>query len=548
MTPQSTATPARIGGESKLSIVWLVPIVALLIGVWMVYTHWASQGPLIEITFLDGEGIEAGKTKVKMKNVEVGSVLDLNLSSNAEHVALSVRIEKDAEHLLRGDTNFWVVRPRVGKGGITGLGTLLSGAYIELSPGSKALSSLDFEGLETPPVTPVGTPGLHLTLQSDSDQGLNEGDPILFHGTEVGTIEYVHFNTDERRNYYNAFIAEPFDALITRNTRFWFSSGISVNISSDGVRVEMASLAAVIAGGVSFDVPEGQPRGELITERTFFNIYPREDAIYEMQYKHSLTYAILFDDSIRGLKPGAAVEYRGIKVGRVLRADIDYPEIKNLLEPTSRIPVLIEVVPARLGFVDAKAALPKLQQRIDQLISGGLRGGLATGSLLTGQKYVELQYHEGVPGAAQMFAGHRVIPAINGQFGQLLESVENTLDTINKLPLGEIAQSARDAIDEATATLSELRKSATELEGIMANPASHQLVGNLNATLFSFQKLAGDFSEGSLTHQELRQTLSSLEEVLKQLQPVLGTLRRKPNSLIFGSSQDQDIEPKGVKQ
>ncbi|MFK8049827.1 MAG: intermembrane transport protein PqiB [Halioglobus sp.] len=548
MTTQGNATPANVDGGSKLSIVWLVPVIALVIGLWMVYTHWASQGPLISITFQNAEGIEAGKTKVKMKNVEVGAVLEVKLSDNAEHVVLSVRIEKDAKHLLRSDTNFWVVRPRVGKGGITGLGTLLSGAYIELSPGSQAQAAFGFEGLETPPVTPVGTPGLHITLESDSNQALTEGDPVLFHGTEVGTIEYVHFNSAERRNYYNVFIAEPFDALITSNTHFWFSSGITLNVSADGVRVELASLATLIAGGVSFDVPKGQPRGELITERAFFTIYPREDAIYEKQYKHALTYAILFDDSIRGLKPGAAVEYRGIKVGRVLRADIDFPEIQNLLDPASRIPVLIEVVPARLGFADTEAALPKLRQRIDALIADGLRGGLATGSLLTGQKYVELQYHEGVPGEPQTFAKYRVIPAINGQFGQLLESVEDTLDTINKLPLGEIAQGARDAIDEATGTLSELRKSATELEGIMANPASHQLVGNLNATLFSFQKLAGDFSEGSLTHQELRQTLSSLEEVLKQLQPVLGTLRRKPNSLIFGSSVDEDLEPKGVKQ
>ena len=317
---------ARIGHGPRFSSIWFVPIVAVLIGIWMVYAHWARQGPIIEIRFDSGEGIEAGKTKVKLKNVDIGEVLELNLTEDAERVVLAVRIQKQNADLLREDTKFWVVRPRVGRGGISGLDTLLSGSYIEMSPGTSEASARAFEGLETPPVTPIGTPGLHVTLNSDGNRALNEGDPILFHGMEVGTIEYVHFNSQERRTYYNAFIEAPYDRLITTNTQFWFSRGLSVELSPEGIRINVATLATFLRGGVSFDVPAGQPLGERITERAFFTIHRRESDIYEKHYEHALHYVVLFDDSIRGLRPGAPVEYRGVKVGQVLRTDVSDSE------------------------------------------------------------------------------------------------------------------------------------------------------------------------------------------------------------------------------
>jgi len=547
---------ARVGSGPKISTIWLVPAVAIAIGAWMVYSHWSSQGPLIEITFVSGEGIEAGKTKVKRKNVAVGDVLELRLSDDAEHVVLSVRIDKDEARLLREDSQFWVVRPRVGKGGVSGLNTLLSGAYIELSPGSEANLAYEFTGLERPPFTPPGTPGLHITLDSDGNRPLGEGDPVLFHGIEVGKIEYVHFNSEERVTYYNAFVAAPYDRLVTTNTRFWFSSGLSVDMSAAGIRLEMASLTTVISGGVSFDVPVGQPQGEHITERAFFTIYPRESAINETHYEHSLSYMVLFDNSIRGLKPGAPVEYRGVKVGSVIRTDIVYPEIDNMLMPRARIPVLLEIIPARFGFPDEESILAEVDGRLIELVGAGLRAGLATGSLLTGQKYIELQYDRdsgseadgGAGGDVEVFAGYKVIPSINGQLGQLLDNASRTLEVINKLPLDEVLDSAQSALDEIAATLAEFRKSATELDEILTDPASHELIGTLNKTLISFQQLAGDFSEGSATHAELQDSLRSLAKMLQELEPVLKNLRRQPNSLIFGGSDDEDLEPTGAQE
>jgi paraquat-inducible protein B len=539
---------ARVGGGVRFSTVWLVPVVALLIGLWMTYSHYAGQGPIIEISFQSAEGIQPGTTKVRTKNVEIGEVLDLLLSEDADEVVLSVRIENHAEHLLREDSRFWVVRPRIGAAGITGLGTLLSGAYIELSPGTAEDLESSFVGLEKPPVTPLGTPGLRVTLNSAGNQALQEGEPILFQGIEVGRIESVDFDNQKRRTYYDAFIAAPYDELVTENTRFWFNSGMSVDLSADGIRFNIASLSAVLAGGVAFDVPDGLPLGEQITDRAYFTIYPRESASREIIYENALSFVILFEDSIRGLRPGAPVEYRGVKVGEVVRTDIDYHEIGNLLELDSRIPVMIDLVPARFGFSDDYAVLDEVDERVNELIEDGLTAGLAMGNLLTGQKYIELQYHANGSGEILSFAGYTVIPSIDGQLDQLLDNASNAMVTINQLPLEQLVGNANVAFDEMAATLAELRKSAAELDEILADPASHELMGTLNAALLSFQQLAMDFSEGSATNLELQQSLESLARTMNELEPVLRNIRRRPNSLIFGGSEDEDLEPKGERE
>jgi paraquat-inducible protein B len=542
------ARVARVGGDLKFSKVWLVPLVALVIGLWMTYSHYAGQGPIIEITFHSGEGIQAGTTKVRTKNVEIGEVLDLRLSEDAEEVVLSVRIYDHAEQLLREDSQFWVVRPRIGAGGISGLGTLLSGAYIELSPGSDGDLSDNFVGLDRPPVTPLGTPGLHVTLNSADNQALREGDPVIFQGNEVGTIETAFFDNQKRRSYYSAFIAAPYDELVTENTRFWFNSGLSVDLSADGIRFDMASLSTVLAGGVAFDVPEGLPLGEQVTARAFFTIYPRESASREIDYENALSFVILFDDSIRGLSPGAPVEYRGVKVGEVVRTDIEYGEIENLLEPDARIPVLIDIVPARLGYADDFSVLDEVDNRISELIDDGLTAELAMGNLITGQKIIVLHYHDDSFGEVRQFAGYTVIPSIDGELDQLLTNASSAVKAINELPLGDVVDSANVALDEIAATLAEFRKSASDLDEILSDPASHELMGTLNATLRSFQQLAVDFSEGSATNADLQQSLESLARTLNELEPVLRNLRRKPNSLIFGGSEGEDLEPKGDRE
>ncbi len=541
--PQAQVTPLK-----SISIIWLIPIIAVLIGAWMIYFHLSSLGPLVVINFETAEGIEAGKTKIKIKNVEVGLVEGVELSDNLEGVAVTARIHKHDEHLLKTDTQFWVVRPRIGKGGISGLGTLFSGAYIELSPGRLDEESYEFIGLDSEPVTPVGTPGLHITLESSGYQALQIGDPVLFHGLDVGRIEHVHFNTEERTVYYNAFIQSPYDRLITTNTKFWEVSGIEIDSSADGIRIQLGSLETMVSGGVTFDVPKDLPRGELVTEREFFIIYPNKDAINESRYKYALHYILLFKDSIRGLRPGAPVEYRGIKIGTVTRTDVNYPEITNVLDHNTLIPIMITVEPARMGFEDNEGVLPQVEQKIAKLLKEGLRGSLATGNLLTGSKYIELQYdEEGMMSNLATFSGYPVIPTLESQFEQIVSKMSNLMDKLNGLPLVSIVNSADTALQQVTFTLTEFQNTTAQLEILLKQSTEQNLVGSIQSTLENFKQLTADFSEGSLTYEELQSTLRFMKATLAELEPLLLQLNQKPNSLIFSNQKRQDIEPKGAE-
>lgn len=541
MTENNASVKAGVTKSARIHKIWVVPIVAFGVGLWMVYANWASQGPVIEISFSDGAGMEAGKTKVKRRNVEVGEIEALHLDEDAQRVVATVRIHKEYSDLIRADSQFWIVRPRIGRGGVTGLGTLLSGAYIEMSRGIADGAAGVFEGLEMPPVTAIGTPGLHVTLSGDGSRRLVEGQPILFHGSQVGRIEYVHFNTVERQTFYNAFIEEPYDRLITSNTRFWFANGIAFNLSADGIQIQMDSVESLIEGGVAFDVPQGQPVGERITERRIFTIYAHQNAINERVYEQSIDYMLLFEESIRGLSPGAPVEFRGVRVGSVQRTDIDYADVTNLLDPNTRIPVLIKLEPARLGYDDTDTERDLAKTRINELLQSGLHASIANGNLLTGQKFIELAYVQRDVTELLSFADYAVIPSVGGRVGRLMDSVAKTAASLSELPLDDMVVSVKKALDQATTTLA-------QVDTILDDEESRKMFANINATLAEFRKLASDYAEGSQTNEEMQKSLESLQRTLDELQPVLKQVREKPNSLIFGGSDQPDVEPKGANE
>ncbi|NOR69538.1 MAG: intermembrane transport protein PqiB [Methylomarinum sp.] len=550
MTEQKQQSQADVIALKSISKIWLIPVVAAFIGLWMIYSHLSSEGPLITISFQTGEGIEAGKTKIRTKSVDIGLVERLELHDDLESVLVTARIAKKNQNLLKKDSSFWVVKPRIGKGGISGMGTLLSGAYIELAPGAAKDISKNFSGLEREPVTPAGTAGLHVTLDSNGDLALQVGDPILFRGIEVGRIDFVHFNAEERTVYYNAFIESPYNKLITTNTKFWAVNGVELDLSADGVRLQTGTLESIITGGVTFDVPKNIPRGEIVTKREYFTIYPNKDAIQENRYKQALRYILLFKDSIRGLKPNAPVEYKGIKIGSVIRTDVNYTEITNILDQTTLIPVLIKIEPARLGFsfADDESVLPVVDKEIIKSLKKGLRGSLVSGNLLTGSKYVELQYDEKGINELSYFSGHLVIPTREGQFDQILKQLSKVMDKVNKLPLEPVLISADKVLHQATATVKEFKKTASHLEKILKQTSDQNLPAGIQGTLSSFNKLAASFSEGSLTHTELQNLLGNMKTTLAELEPLLMELNQKPNSLIFSQQKNKDIEPQGVKK
>ncbi len=254
--------PAEIKEVKSISKLWFLPLVALLIGCWMLYYQWSNQGSLITIHFLSAEGIEAGKTKIKFLNVNIGDVKSVQLNEDGDDVLVTARMSKAAEKLLVKDSQFWVVSPKVSLDGISGLSTIISGVYIQLSRGVSTEYKDKFYALESPPVTPLGTPGLHITLNSNDQFAYEKGDPITYKGLTVGQFEDIYFNFEERVVYYNAFIKAPYHKLITTNTKFWDITGLNVDLKADGLSIKTGNLETILSNGVTFDVPTDACRRE----------------------------------------------------------------------------------------------------------------------------------------------------------------------------------------------------------------------------------------------------------------------------------------------
>lgn len=536
---------AEIKPIKSISKVWIIPIVALFIGAWMVYYAWSNQGPLITITFKEAEGLEVDSTKIKFRDLTIGKIVDLKITENFDGIEVTARLNTGTERLLTKDTKFWIVKPRIGKTGISGLSTILSGGYIELSPGEDDDRTDEFVGLETPPITPIGTPGLHITLNSDDEFAFSPGDPIIYKGLTVGTFEDVYFNFEERVVYYNAFINAPYHQLVTENTRFWNASGIKLDMSADGISMHVGNVETLLTNGATFGVPEGMPRGESITEREYFTIYPSYEKASIARYKSYVDYVILVSDSIRGLHKGAPVEYRGIKLGEVASTNIHIPDHTRLLEDAIRIPVLIRLQPGRVGLPDNEVGQENMRVQNLYWVKKGLKATLRTGNLLTGSLFVELQHFDEPVDDVETYGEYSVIPITEDSFSQITKKASVFMDSLNSLPLDGLSADARKLMVELTETVKSFKGTSEEISKVVHDANDDQITEKIAELLQQMTQLTTDFSEGSTTYEELNNSLRVLQSTLHELQPVLKQVKNKPNSLIFNSrGQEDDVEPK----
>ncbi|NND69385.1 MAG: MCE family protein, partial [Halioglobus sp.] len=303
----------------KLSAVWIIPLLALLLGVFLVVQAWMTEGPEIEISFSTATGLEQGKTRIKYRNVDIGVVEKVRLNSDFQGVIATAKLDRQAVPLLRADTRFWVVTAQVGISSITGLDTLLSGAYIQLAPGEGELGIRSFEALEQPPLTPSGAPGLRLELTAEHAASASTGNDVLYKGFKVGRVENRTFDPRERLVRYTIFIDAPYHELVNSAVRFWDISGFELSAGADGFRVETGSVDTMLLGGVAFALPDGVSAGTPVEAGTSFKLYGTRDEIHENPFSYGTYFVVKFSQSIKGLLPGAPVEYRGIPVGQVER-------------------------------------------------------------------------------------------------------------------------------------------------------------------------------------------------------------------------------------
>jgi paraquat-inducible protein B len=547
LTEEALVEPVR-----TISKIWLVPVVALFVGVWMIYYQLSNQGPLITIEFKTATGLEAGKTKVKTRDVDIGLVKSIELTEDLSGVLVTVRMEKKVTPILHADNQFWIVSPKVSLSGISGLGTILSGPYINMAPGSKQQMSEEFVALVAPPVTPAGTPGLHVTLNSDGDSDskftYKKGDPVVYKGIKVGEFEDIYFNFDERIVYYSTFIEAPYHKLITTNTKFWDISGVQMKLSASGVTVNTGSLETLLTNGVTFGIPEGMPIGKNIDDRNFFDIHPSYDSASEERFKRSAQYVILVKDTVRGLQVGAPVEYRGLIVGKVLSINTLNNNQNDLLEQGYAIPVVISIQPGRVQQPDNAIGLAFIQEQTSLWIKQGLRATLKTGNLLTGALFVDLQHYPDVPiFSPQSLQGFEIIPTITGEFSEITAKVIAILDNINEIKLKTISDNANNTLSQVAQAAKALQATASSLERLLTTVHQDKVSSALTHTLESLSNLSEDFSAGSATYKELNHTMQSLQSTLKDLQPLLLQLNSAPNSFIFSDGNEPNLIPKAKR-
>ncbi len=538
---------AKVQKVKNWSPVWIFPIVTALIGAWILFYHYSHQGPVVTLITTNAEGIEGGKTTIKSRSVDVGVVESATLTDDLTHVEITARLNAGMEKLLHGDSVFWVVKPQVGREGISGLGTLLSGAYIELQPGKKGAQPEQYQLLDSPPLAPPDAKGIRVILDSKKAGQLSPGDPVLFRGYRVGSVETSTFDTQKRTISYQLFINAPNDRLVTGNVRFWKDSGIAVDLTSAGMRVEMGSLSTLFGGGVSFDVPEGMDQGQPVAQKTAFRLYDDQKSIQDSLYTDHIDYLMFFKDSVRGLQPGAPVEFRGIRLGTVGKVPFFAPGMRQVLDDDYRIPVLIRIEPERL--INQVGDTPDIAQHIEGLMKRGLRGSLKTGNLVTGALYVDMDFFPKEPPVKEIreFSGYKIIPTVSSGLAQIQQRLMETLDKINSLPLNPMIQQATNTLSESQATMRRLQTTLDNLNKLTASQSMQQLPQDMQKTLRELNRSMQGFQPGSAAYNKMVADMQRLDQVLRELQPVLKTLNTKSNALVFEAKDKKDPEPKGAK-
>jgi paraquat-inducible protein B len=520
---------ATIDRKHGINPIWFVPVVALAIGIGMVIYTLQSQGPEITITLSTAEGIEAGKTKIKLREVDIGLVDSVVLGEDRESVVVTCSLDKSAKDLLREDTQFWVVRPRIGAGGVSGLGTLLSGGYIQLAPGEGAAGTRDFVGLEEPPVTPTGTPGAKIILTAKKAGAIGPGDPVLFRGYTIGRVETETFDAEKQLMSYSVFIDAPYNELLTTTHRFWDVSGITVEAGADGIRASSVALETLLIGGVEVGLPDGVSPGTPAMSGEVYKLYENYTSVNRRPYRHSLEYVVRFAQSVRGLSPGAPVEYRGLRLGEVQRVMLD-ELAKGLTGDGEAIPVLIRLEPGRIEQPDSPAGVETMKKAIANAVGNGLRASLSTGNLLTGSLYVSMDYVPNVEDAELgSYAGRPSIPTVASGIEGIAQKLTMFLDKLNELPL-------EDTVIEAKNTLA-------SLDRLVASDGVQELPASLDETLTELQSTLRSMSGDSELQARLLPTITELERTLASLRQVLDTLDEQPNALIFNRKYREDLRP-----
>ena len=514
--------------ERSFSPIWIIPIVALLIGLFLIYRVISETGPTVTISFNAASGIEAGKTKVKFKDVEVGEVTNVDINDDLSGVTITIEMNNTTDKYMTDKSRFWVVQPQISAGTITGLGTLLSGNYIGMDPSSEGKKTKVFTGLEQPPVIHSDEDGREFKLHAKALGGLKSGSPVYFRQIMVGSVVDYRF-LDSGDLELEVFVREPYDKHVNAATRFWNAGGIDVTLSAAGLEIKTQSLVTIIAGGIAFDTVAGLGRdaSQPAAEKQIFDLYPSRTASQSKIYTEKHKVLMYFADPVRGLLPGAPLELRGYKIGKVLDISFEFDHATDEV----RIPVLAEIEPQRVNATGES----DFHTTIEQLVANGLRASLQSGNIVFGKLLVDLEFHPDEPPVKVDFSGkYPVIPTIRGGVNEILRDAQALVKELRKTgnSINDFldSKSFKDSVSDLSATLGHIEQISAQIN----EEAAPQVSAVLSGAAATLQEAQSMLAANSTTRTEINRLLQELAGAARSIRLLADYLEQHPEAIIKG--------------
>ncbi|RLB99265.1 MAG: hypothetical protein DRH90_20840 [Deltaproteobacteria bacterium] len=559
---------AVVKTKKSFSIVWLVPLVAILIGGGLIYKAVTEKGPEITISFKSAEGLEAGKTKIKFKDVEIGQVDAIDIGKDLSQVIVSAELGKGTARYLTDKTRFWVVRARISSGAVSGIGTIFGGAYIAIDPRDDGKTARKFVGFEEPPIISTEEPGRHFHLQAEKLGSLQQGTIIYYRQIRVGKVESYALAENGLNVDIQIFIHEPYHKYVRKNTRFWDASGFDMTLGADGIKINTESMLSIMSGGLAFANLTGFEEDEPAEDNQIFILYDSFDDAQQVAYSIKSYWKLIFKGSVRGLSPGAPVEINGMVLGEVTDVDLQIgDDISDI-----GVSVLIETEPERLARESGFPNVEAQRKFIDSLVAQGLRAQLKTGNMLTGALFVDMGFHPDQPAEKVVWEGkYPIFPTIPKSSEEFLAAVEKFAHKLETFPVQEIGSNLQAIVVNlkkttqqiSTAEVGSIIHNVNSLTGQLSASGVDELVKNLNKTVEDIGVLIESLNTGGdgevvATLAQTQKTLSAVEQMLrsdsafsqetiralKEVADAAGRIRaladyleRHPNSLIYGKGE-----------
>ncbi len=535
--PTATVQPRS---STSMSLIWLIPLIAILIGLWLGFQALTERGSTITITFKTAEGIAIG-THIKYRNVDIGDVKSITLSEDHSQVEVTAKLAKQAKKMLVKDARFWVVRPRISGGSVSGLGTVLAGAHIGMDAGKSTESAREFVGLERPPIVTSDVPGHQYTLLSDDIGSLDIGSPVYFRHIQAGQVVAFELSPSGRQVIVTVFVNAPYDKFININTRFWHAKGIDIKLDSNGVKINTESLVSILLGGVAFENMGDTDQLAQAPENTAFSAFSNQDEALKVPDINILHGVMVFQESVRGLSPGAQIDFRGIVIGEVISNSIDF----DASTKKTNVVVAVDIYPDRMrSKINNSHQVKQVpsNELLGALVNRGLRAQLRTSNLLTGQLYIALDFFPNLPKAK--FNPNKTpfeLPTTPGSLGELQVNLASIANKINKIPFEAIGNDLHTTLNNANSLITQLDQQVA--------PDTRETLADLRSTLAE-AKTAIAAAQGSLTAIEntvgadgqlqldAHQTLLEVTRAAQSTRALVDYLERHPEALISGKKED----------